>query len=146
MDRHRSHSSHGSLTGANGLASQYDDNEPSPYIEQQIYSGFPTPADAQLMERFHETPWPERYALSQSLEDARYREFAERIIHAEHPECIPPERRAALDQWCRSRLIADGDVPWMTGAKARAELEELKVSAGEQHAGLMAEIADYLLI
>lgn len=133
-------------TIAKAMAGQYDGKEPNPYIEQQIYSGFPSPADAQLMERFHETPWPERYALSQSLEDARYREFAERIIHAEHPKCIPPERRAALDQWCRSRLVADGDVPWTTVAKAKKELEELKIATGEEHAGLMAEIADYLLI
>ncbi len=133
-------------TIAKAMAGQYDDKEPSPYIEQQIYGGFPTPADAQLMERFHETPWPERYALSLSLEDARYREFAERIIHAEHPECIPAERRAVLDEWCRSRLITDGDVPWMTLAKAKKELDELRIAAGEEHAGLVAEIADYLII
>jgi exodeoxyribonuclease-1 len=131
-------------TIAQALTGQYEDSEPSQHIEEQIYGGFPSRSDERLMEKFHQAPWPDRYALAQGFEDARYCEFAERVIYAEHPDGLPIERRAALGEWCRERFITEGDVPWMTIAKARKGLDELKNADGEQHADLIAEITDYL--
>jgi exodeoxyribonuclease-1 len=126
------------------LAGQYEDQEPSQRIEEQIYGEFPSRNDERLMEKFHQAPWRDRYAMAQGFEDARYREFAERIVYAEYPDGLPATRRAELDEWRRERFIAEGDVPWMTIAKAREELNELKNTATEQHADLIAEVADYL--
>jgi exodeoxyribonuclease-1 len=137
---------HPSFAGtiAQTLAGQYADQEPSQHIEEQIYGGFPSRNDERLMEKFHQAPWPDRYGLAQGFEDARYREFAERIVYAERPDNLPAERRAALDEWCRARLIAEGDVPWLTIGKARAELESLRAKEGAVHPDLLNEIENHL--
>jgi exodeoxyribonuclease-1 len=125
------------------LAGQYADQEPSEHIEQQIYGGFPSNADASLMEKFHAAPWADRHGLAQKFEDDRYREFAERIIYAEFPAGLPAERKTAFDAWKSVRLLAGEDVPWMTMTKAKVELEKLKSRIDEHNSGLYAEIAEH---
>jgi exonuclease I len=123
------------------LAGQYADQEPSEHIEQRIYGGFPSNADASLMEKFHATSWVDRHGLVQKFEDDRYREFAERLIYAEAPDCLPPERKAAFDTWKAARHSGDVDALWMTASKARMELEKLKSRVDESNSALYAEIA-----
>ncbi len=54
---------------------------PSPkFVEQSVYAGFPSNEDELWMERFHATPWEERYKLIEGFQDSRYRELAERLI------------------------------------------------------------------
>jgi exodeoxyribonuclease-1 len=127
---------------AQALAGQYDDKEPSPHIEEQIYGGFPGRADSALMERFHQVSWAERHTLSQAFEDERYRQFAERLIYAEYPDGLPVERRTALDQWRREKVSATNEVPWLTLQKAKLELEKIITKAEEGHHGLVAEISE----
>lgn len=127
---------------AQALAGQYEDKEPSPHIEEQIYGGFPSRADSALMERFHKVPWAERHALSLAFEDDRYQNFAERLIYAEHPDGLPADRKAALDQWWQERVSATGEVPWLTFQKAKLELEEISAKAEEAHRDLVAEISE----
>ncbi len=130
-------------TIAKALAGQYDDQEPSPHIEEKIYGGFPSRADSALMERFHNVPWAERHALSQAFEDERYRQFAERLIYAEYPDGLLDERKAALDLWREERISASGDVPWLTLEKAKLELEEIAAEAQESHRELIQEIVEF---
>jgi exodeoxyribonuclease-1 len=132
-------------TIAQALAGQYDDQEPSPHIEEQIYGGFPSRADERLMEKFRRAPWPERHALAQGFEDARYRQFAERIVFAERPDVMPAERRAELERWFRERVFSDSDVPWMTLAKAQEELKTLAVDASAADRELLSEIERFLV-
>jgi exodeoxyribonuclease-1 len=143
MVRIKAHPSFAS-TIAQALTGQYADREPSQHIEEQIYGNFPGRNDERLMEKFHQTPWLDRYALAQGFEDARYREFAERVIYAERPDCLLAERRTAFDEWCRGRVVAEGDVPWMTITKARAELESLGANDGTVRTDLLNEIEKYL--
>jgi exodeoxyribonuclease-1 len=131
-------------TIAKALAGQYADQEPSPHIEEQIYGEFPSRADERLMGRFHQAPWPERYALAQGFEDNRYREFAERIIFAEHPQGLPEDRRSALADWCSSRLSTDDETSWMTFTKAAAKLESLRDEQTVVNPELFGEIETYL--
>jgi exodeoxyribonuclease-1 len=143
LARIRSHPSF-AKTLADALVGQYADQEPSQYIEEQIYGGFPSRGDERLMARFHQTPWVDRYVLAQAFEDARYRAFAERLIFAEHPAGLPADQQAALRLWQRDRFIAGDDVGWMTLVKAQKELEELRTEENAAHANLLSEIEVYL--
>ena len=111
---------------ADAMVAQGEEYEPPAHIEQSIYGGFPNRADSNLMEVFHKAPWDERYDIAQRFSDARYREFAERIIYAEASNGLPPERHAALTGWHRERHLSEDDVPWLTIKKAQDELAKIK--------------------
>jgi hypothetical protein len=49
-----------------------------------------------------------------------------------------------LDEWRRGRFIAEGDAPWLTIAKATAELESLRAEEGAVHPDLPNEIENHL--
>ncbi len=119
------------------LAGKYEGAEPPVYVEQRLYEGFPSPADSRRMEQFHRTPWVGRHNLIWGFEDARLRELAEHLIYSEHPETLPADRRTVLDVWRRQRFLVSDDVPWLTLAKARSEIEEIRA---ETNHVLLAEI------
>ena len=132
---------------ADAMAAQGEEFEPPVHIEQSIYGGFPSRADSNLMDQFHKTPWHGRYEIAQRFSDARYREFAERIIYAEAPDGLPPERHTALTGWHRERHAIEDDVPWLTIKKAQDELAKLKdqmVADKAEETVIVAEIAEYL--
>ena len=131
-------------TVADAMAAQGEEFEAPVHIEQSIYGGFPNRADSNLMEAFHKTPWHGRYEIAQRFSDARYEEFAERIIYAESPDHLPQERHAALKGWHRERHIAEDDVPWLTIKKAQDELAAIKDQLAADEAALVAEIEEYL--
>jgi exodeoxyribonuclease-1 len=131
-------------TVAAAMAAQDEEFEPPIHVEQSIFGGFPNRADSNLMEAFHKTPWHGRYEIAQRFSDAKYREFAERIIYAEAPNGLPPERQVALKAWHRERHTTDGDVPWLTVKKAQEELAALKSESLPEDAGLLLEIEEYL--
>jgi hypothetical protein len=89
-------------------------------------------------------PWHGRYDIAQRFTDARYREFTERIIYAEAPDGLPPERRTALDGWHRERHMTEDDVPWLTLKKAQEELVAIKDDMAAEESALVVEIEEYL--
>lgn len=131
-------------TVAAAMAEQDEEFEAPVHIEESIYGGFPSRADFSLMDQFHKTPWHGRYEIAQRFSDRRYREFAERIIYAEAPHELPPERRTDLDGWHRERHLVEDEVPWLTIKKAGDELAEIKAQAIAEEAALVAEIEEYL--
>jgi exodeoxyribonuclease I len=134
-------------TVARAMAATDEDFEPPAHVEQSIYGSFPSRSDQKLMEDFHRLPWPQRYALLSRFDDRRYEEFGERIIYAEHPEGLPPERLEALKAWHRDRHLTEDDVPWQTIKKARDELQQIKdeIAADQTNeTALIAEIEEYL--
>lgn len=139
LDRMHRHPTFSSVI-RQAMARQYDDKEPSPYIEDHIYNGFPDKADSGLMEKFHRAPWLERYELSRSFTEERYQQFAERMIYAECPDGLPPTRRAYWDEWCASRLQASAEVPWMTREKAKLELARIRDESDGSQKNLIDEI------
>ena len=55
------------------LASNQINYPPPKYLEQTVYSGFPSDADDLWMERFHTLPWEERSKVLDGFEDTRYK-------------------------------------------------------------------------
>jgi exodeoxyribonuclease-1 len=121
--------------------------EPSPHIEQQIYGGdFPTPADYQLMDRFHETPWAERHTLTGQFIDPKFGFIAKRLIFANDPNHLPDADRAEMAGHVSSRLLVpdDAEVKWTTLTKAKAECAKMLASADPDDLPLLQGYAQYL--
>ena len=126
------------------LALRYPERDPATYVEQRIYDGFPSPADANLMERFHSIPWSERPAVVARLADERIRELGERLIYLEAPEVLSADARSKFDDWRRSRLTSDTSAPWFGLAAAWEDLARQRTKLGEENGEQLAEIEGYL--
>jgi exodeoxyribonuclease I len=112
--------------------------EPSEYIESQIYSGFYTNDDKVLMERFHLVPWEQRAAILPQFRDERLRELGLRLIHIERPDLLPAEERVRRDRAWAIRLTSDPtNLPWLTFAEAIEEIDGIIATAeSSEHAFL----------
>ncbi|MDE0206445.1 MAG: exonuclease domain-containing protein [Candidatus Tectomicrobia bacterium] len=121
--------------------------EPSPYVEEQIYDGFPGPADRSLMAAFSHSDraWSERAALLARLADARLRVLAERLLYLEAPETLEEHERSRHEADTAKRLLADDDsVPWLTLHQAIRETDDLLANAAGAEASLIGGLRDSL--
>jgi exodeoxyribonuclease-1 len=109
------------------LKGRRDDAEPSPYVEGQIYDGFPTDVDERLKAEFHKIPWSKRPEVCRKFSDKRLRELGLRLVFVEHPEVLPNRERERMHQWLAERLLTEADVPWTTINKAVIDLEDMKL-------------------
>jgi exodeoxyribonuclease I len=107
------------------LAERYADQPPPIYVEQRIYDCFPSRDDEAKLAMFHRQDWIHRIDLLSSVDDQRYRELGERVIAVEQPELLTDMQRTRWQTWHRERILATGDIPWLTVADAMAELDEL---------------------
>lgn len=127
------------------LALRFGDEEPSPYVEQRIYDGFPEAKDQVLMEQFHRAHWIDRIALADRLEDPRLSEFAHRLIYLERPDLLPQAKIAQFQSWAAARVLTEDDnVPWMTVARAMRETEDLLNNASVEDAHLLNDVNVFL--
>lgn len=101
----------------------YDDPE---FLEEKIYSGFPSWPDKTKMKQFHEAPdWRTRLDIARSFENSELRQLAIRLVWGIAPEALSDTHRKAIgDAVAESRFGLDTDVPWTTVGKFMAELEE----------------------
>jgi exodeoxyribonuclease-1 len=115
------------------LADRYADQAPPSYVEEKIYSSFPTSVDEIRMHNFQRCDWSERRAILDTLEDDRFRELGNRVLGSERFDLLSDQEVDQWRSWRRDRLLADGDVPWLTIPAARAQLTELKESSSDSH-------------
>ena len=121
--------------------------EPSPFVEEQIYDGFPGPEDRSLMAAFNQsdTTWPDRAALLGRFADARLRTLGERLLYTEAPQALEEHERSRHEADAASRLLADDDsVPWLTLPQAIRETDGLLADAAGAEASLLEGLRDYL--
>jgi exodeoxyribonuclease I len=126
------------------LAERYADRPPATYVEQRIYDGFPSPEDEATMATFQRQEWPDRIGLIPSIEDERYRELGERAIATEQLQLLTAAQRTRWEAWRGDRLLATGDVPWLTVADAATELKELSEAAPANQRQLLSDIRNFL--
>jgi len=118
---------------------------PPEHVEQQIYNGFFTPEDQELMAEFHETSWDRRLEISRRFVDVRLQKLALRLIFVEQPEVLPPQVQDEQHQEIASRLLSvEEDVPWLTLTKAIAQTDEMMVDADEVSIEFLASYKNYL--
>jgi len=119
--------------------------EPSPHIEQQIYDGFFTNTDDDLMEYFHSIAWEERLDVVETFEESRLQEIGFRLIHCERPDLLDnATRRSHTDRIARNLLGLGGEVPWLTLREAIREANNLLEQAQGPELGFIREHRDYL--
>ena len=75
------------------LAGRYVDQEPTVYVEEKLYAGFPKPADEGRMHWLHERGWPERPDIIAAIEDDRFRELGKRVIASERSDLLSDRQR-----------------------------------------------------
>jgi exodeoxyribonuclease I len=118
--------------------------EPSIYVEERIYDGFPSRSDELLMQRFHQTSWERRAEILGQIEDQRIHELGYRLIYIEKPNALSAEKRTELDEWCGQRLKSDAAVPWLTVAPALEEAEKLLAAEEIANKALVIEVKEWL--
>lgn len=97
---------------------------PSPkFVEQSVYAGFPSNEDELWMERFHATPWEERYKLIEGFQDSRYRELAERLICSNSENSISDNSLNRYKTFLEQRLSDKG--PWLNLGTAQDKIKKL---------------------
>ena len=119
--------------------------EPSPYLEGQIYDGFPSFADQQAMEDFHKTDWPTRAVLASAFEDRRLRQLARRLIYLEHSDVLDAAMRTEFGQAIGKRLLATEKVPWVTLPKAIDDTDAMIEEANQADTERLCRLRDYLV-
>ena len=117
--------------------------EESPWVEGQIYRGFPSRSDEALMREFHGASWSRRMEISERLEDERYRKLARRIIFNERPEALDDGTRDAFSRAVALRWLSSDKVPWLTIERAFAEIEERRETASIDEASLLKSLEVY---
>lgn len=127
------------------LTRRFEDQEPSAYLEKQIYDGFPSWDDQALMGQFHEGNWTDRADIAEQIEDARLSEFACRLIFFEEPSALPHEKQLEMKRWLAGRVMADDDnLPWTTIPMAKRDNDTLLSETTDADAELLSDVADFL--
>lgn len=119
--------------------------EPSPYLEGQIYDGFPSPADQRRMEGFQKADWPLRVGLASAFEDRRLRQLARRLIYIECPEVLDAPTRAEFDLAISKRLLSVDKVPWLTLVRAIDDTEAMIEQANQKDTERLCRLQEYLV-
>jgi exonuclease I len=110
---------------------------------QQIYGGFFSDEDREIMVAFHESDWNDRFELSQQLKDARLRKIAQRVLFTEAPESLPPEIRFLKEREFAARLLAEQS-EWLTLPKAIEQTDDLLKTAKEELKPFLIQYRAYL--
>jgi exodeoxyribonuclease-1 len=118
---------------------------PAQFIEQQIYEGFFTPDDEELMAEFHHVSWEKRWEISKRFSDHRLRSIALRLIYAEQPEALPSDIRETQRREVSDRLLGiRDDGPWLTLPRAIAETEAMIAEADPLSSPFLTAYRAYL--
>lgn len=114
-------------------------------VEEQIYEGFYSAADARLLDRFHAAPWPQRWEITRQFEDKRLQQLARRLIFTESPENLPPASRASMARKMAARMLGEGKTgDWTCIPTAMKELRERWHEADEDQRALLKPLRVYL--
>ncbi len=85
-----------------------------------------------------------RLGIIQQIEDARYRQIAQRIVAVERPDLLTDAQRQRWQSWRRERLLTNEKVPWMTVASALEELAGLSKDALPAQQAQLADLERFL--
>tara|TARA_B100000927_G_scaffold157179_1_gene126658 strand:- start:792 stop:2198 length:1407 start_codon:yes stop_codon:yes gene_type:complete len=120
------------------LASNQINYPPPKYLEQTVYSGFPSDADDLWMERFHTLPWEERSKVLDGFEDTRYKELAERLVCANNPESVKPDTMSRYQNFLNQRLYDKG--PWPSLEKTLDKTRSMMIDATDEQKEILKRL------
>ena len=112
------------------------------FVEQAVYSKFPSNADELWMDKFHSSSWDERSNLIEGFEDSRYRELAERLVCSNSLKKVSDGSRKKYQAFIEQRLFDKG--PWLNlvtaQEKTKSLLEKAKVEKNEEDKNILQEL------
>lgn len=104
------------------------------YVEEMIYSEFPSGEDEARCRQFHNAPWHERFEIVKRIDDHRLREFGMRLVHFEARSTLPKDDALRMDIELAQRLNSPDSKPWSL-VQALAQIDEKpSVSEDDQEA------------
>jgi exodeoxyribonuclease-1 len=106
----------------------------SPWLEEQIYRGFPSSGDVALMAEFHRAAWPGRVEMAGKFADDRYRRIARRIVYNNRPDLLDGDTRKAFAQAIARRWLSEERVRWTTVGRALTDIEERREGCSYEEA------------
>lgn len=132
---------------AQALAARFpeDPAAPTPMVEKQIFGGFYSHADKGLLAELQHADWRRRQEIVSTLSDARLRQLGRRLVAFYARELLSPAEQEQYKAWLRERwfIPVTSDAEWMTTAKAREALDDLRADQGFD-AELLGEVETYL--
>ncbi len=126
------------------LPQRYSPRDQSAYVEEQIFDGFFSDEDLNLMKEFHAADWGERSGLVRKFSDERLHEIGTIIMCEEAPTHVTETQLDEHRQWVSYRKTTTDAVPWLTISKAVVEANDL-LNANPEQAGKIEEIKEYLI-
>lgn len=105
-----------------------DPSAPPKPVERQIYGGFYSNADKELLAEFQFADWPRRQEIVSSLSDPRLRQLGRRLVAFQSPELMNAEEKALFNKYLRDKWSAPegSETEWMTLAKAYAAIDDMR--------------------
>jgi exodeoxyribonuclease-1 len=125
------------------LADRFADRESPEHVEQQIYGGFYSAADKQILEDFKTFDWKRRSELVEQLEDPRLRQLGMRLIFWHAPQFASRAYQSSAQTAIRDRWLAnEPNRPWTTQAAVDLQLDEIE-GADTLDRDRLAELQDF---
>ena len=105
------------------------------FEEETIYSQKVNYGDSQIMNRFHDEKWDQKWFFAEKFKDQRLRFFAARHIFRNHPEVLPKKIFDFLHQKVSERLCSLNKVGFITIPAAMEEADSLSLEIEENDLG-----------
>jgi len=124
----------------------YQVDQSSDYVEEQLFSAFTPNADIKRKKLFHITEDKKvKRDIIEQLEDGRAKEIANRILFSDYPDELSENKKNKMKNSIASKVFCNDDVPWCTLDKAKKELKKLHDSVElKTDKDYLTEIDNYL--
>ena len=109
------------------LTSEYAETEKASQVELQIYDGFVSSLDKQILEGVGPLTWIERKNIFAKLSDSRLRKLSKRLLLFESPQLLAYDQREKSFRAINERWSIDSkvNVGWTTYEKVKKQLVDL---------------------
>jgi exodeoxyribonuclease I len=128
--------------------------QPEEQIDEEVPAAVKPKLDQWLKEFRDSSSWKDAASLvndfytrfEKELEETpsirRFVKFAGRIVYEHAPEELSAQKQEQMKSFIAAHILSTGDVPWMTIAKARSELEKIQEERDDGKKKKWAEVTD----
>ena len=94
--------------------------------EEQLYSGFPSDEDKNLMDKFHKFKWEDRVELIDKFKDDRYSYLAEKFIFEERQDVLPESILKKVKRNIAERIFSTEKQNWTTLPEFYKSIDDMR--------------------
>jgi exodeoxyribonuclease-1 len=94
--------------------------------EEQLYNGFPSDEDKNLMEKFHKFNWEDRVMLLDKFKDSKYSFLAEKFIFEERPDVLPESILKKVKRGIAERIFSKDKQNWTTLPEFYKSIDDMR--------------------